>query len=178
MSQQNEFFAKALHDFTMNAAAGDAIKHLTDRGYTLSQIKEALTFPAPEEYIAKIMWERLLETHKVIIKDSARVLSGRAPVAQTVLGVSETSSRLRDSLCGIPADTHALGYEIVESRDRYGRKSFLRIQKESPEENAFSPEDYVQYENIWVITSVQEQVSSLSDHIPLKVRNTGSHRDT
>ena len=100
-------FAKALHNFTMDAAAGDAIRHLTDKGYTLSQIRETLTFPAPIEYIAKIMWERLVETHKVLLNDSARVLSDRAPVAQTVLA----ASRLRNSLCGIPADTRAYTYQ-------------------------------------------------------------------
>ncbi len=148
MSDQNSFFAKALHNFTMHAAAGDSVRHLTDRGFTLSQIKETLSFPAPEEYIAKVMWKRLIETHKVIVNDTARV-SDRAPVAQTV----------------------------IEQRDRYGRKSFLQIQKESPEDTSFSPEDYVRYENLWVISNALKQVSSLSGHIPQKDRNTGSHRD-
>ncbi len=171
-----DHFAKALRNFTMDAAAGDAIRHLTDRGYTLSQVRETLSFPAPSEYIAKVMWERLIETHKILLVDpvqtpagEARVLSARAPVAQTVLGVSDEaqlrgsatrdlptswappsciSSRLRNSLYGIPAATHAVNSatEIVERRDRYGRKSFLRVpKKESPEE--FSPEDYVLIDN-------------------------------
>ncbi len=139
-------FAKALRNFTMDAAAGDAIRHLTDKGFTLPQIKEALTYPAPTEYIADVMWKRLVESHKVIaVTDAAGGLSGRAP-------------------------------EIIEQRDKYGRKSFLQVQKESPEEE-FSPEDYVQYENLLVLKHAQEQVSSLSGHIPLKVRSTGSHRD-
>ena len=127
MSDQNSFFAKALHDFTMNAAAGDSVRHLTDRGFTLSQIKETLSFPAPEEYIAKVMWERLIETHKVIVDDIARELSVPA----------QTPLRLPDQRSG----------HIIEQRDRYGRKSFLRIQKESPEETSFSPEDYVLIDN-------------------------------
>ena len=127
MSDQNSFFAKALHDFTMNAAAGDSVRHLTDRGFTLSQIKETLSFPAPEGYIAKVMWERLIETHKVIVDDIARELSVPA----------QTPLRLPDQRSG----------HIIEQRDRYGRKSFLRIQKESPEETSFSPEDYVLIDN-------------------------------
>lgn len=127
MSDQNSFFAKALHDFTMNAAAGDSVRHLTDRGFTLSQIKETLSFPAPEEYIAKVMWERLIETHKVIVDDIARELSVPA----------QTPLRLPDQRSG----------HIIEQRDRYGRKSFLRVQKESPEETSFSPEDYVLIDN-------------------------------
>ena len=141
-------FAKALHNFTMDAAAGDAIRHLTDKGFTLPQIRETLTFPAPEEYIAQVMWERMLETGKVRIGDGS--------------GFSKEFDRVR----------------IVETYDRYGRKSFLRVNKKSSEDVIFSPEDYVQYENLWIISSAQEQVFSLSDHIPLKDRSTGSHRDT
>lgn len=129
----------------MDAAAGDAIRHLTDKGYTLSQIRETLTFPAPVEYIAKVMWEHMLSKGTVL------------------LGSFEASKE--------PS-------EIVETYDRYGRKSFLSVKKESPGEMISSPEDYVQYENLWILKHAQEQVSSLSDHIPLKVRNTGSHRDT
>lgn len=146
-------FANALHNFTMNAAAGDAIRHLTDKGYTLPQIKDMLSFPAKTEYIAKVMWEQLVDTCKVI----ETAIPTQAPF------------RLPDLRSG---------QEIIEHRDAYGRKSFVRVKKESPEEMIFSPEDYVQYENVWVLTSALEQVSSLSDHIPLKDRSTGSHRDT
>jgi hypothetical protein len=161
-----DIFAKALRNFTMDAAAGDAIRHLTDKGFTLSQVRDALTFPAPVEYIADVMWNHLIEKGIVIPYhgESAQSLSDPSPG-----GVPHSVWDRRS-----PA---AAGHEIVEHRDRYGRKSFIRVQKESPEE-IYSPEDYVQYENILVISSALEQVSSLSDHIPLKVRNTGSHRDT
>ncbi len=41
----------------------------------------------------------------------ARVLSDRAPVAQTVLAAREEPSRLRNSLGGIPADTRFIKTE-------------------------------------------------------------------
>ncbi len=151
MTMSENHFAKALRNFTMDAAAGDAIRHLTDKGFTLPQIREQLTFPAPVEYVAEVMWNRLVETHKV---SKGTVLFDTPPDR-----------------------TRAVTTEIIESYDEYGRKSFLQIQKESPEEMIFSPEDYVQYENLLVLKHAQEQVSSLSDHIPLKVRSTGSHRD-
>ena len=150
----NNHFAKALRNFTMSAAAGDAIKHLTDKGYTLEQVKENLTFPAPAQYIAEAMWARLVETRKILPADDNAASPGQM----------------------LPQKTPAEHFEIVEHFDEYGRKSFLRVQKESPEET-YSPEDYVQYKNLWVISDALEQVSSLSDHIPLKVRNTGSHLD-
>ena len=136
-------FAKALHNFTMDAACGDAIRHLTDKGFTLSQIKDTLTFPAPEAHIASVMYDRMVETRKIVTDVSVG----------TVL-----------------SDT------FVEVQDRYGRKSFLKVKKESPEEEV-SSEDYVRYNDMWVLKSAQEQVSSLSDHILPKDRNTGSHRD-
>ena len=163
-------FAKALRNFTMDTAAGDAIRHLCDKGFTLPQVKEALTFPAPEDYIAEVMWDRLVETRKVL-PDPARVSERLA----TAYPAQSVGCRPGEG----PDRTHAERTEIIEHRDRYGRKSFLQVEKkESPEENTFSPEDYVQYENLLVISSALEQVSSLSDHIPQKVRNTGSHRDT
>ena len=143
---ENSSFAQALHNFTMDAAAGDAIRYLTDKGYSLPQIKDTLSFPTPLEYVERVMWDRLLETRKVMISESARTVPG-------------------DSLS-----------EIVEHRDKYGRKSFLRVKKESPEE-VFSPEDYVRYKTVWVLKHAQEQVSSLSDRILPKDRSTGSHPD-
>ena len=104
-----DHFTKALRNFTMDAAAGDAIRHLCDKGFTLPQIKDALTFPAPEKYIAEVMWKRLIEKGIVIpsCAECAQGLSARAPVAQTVLDCSAGASRLRNSLCGIPADTRS-----------------------------------------------------------------------
>ena len=158
-------FAKALHNFTMDAAAGDAIRHLTDKGYTLSQIRETLTFPAPVEYIAKVMWERMLSKGTVLFDNPYETSTPNSD------GAGAFGQKL--SKRTVPSDTY-----ITETYDRYGRKSFLQVQKKSPGEMIFSPEDYVQYENLWIISSAQEQVFSLSDHIPLKDRSTGSHRDT
>lgn len=112
-------FAKALRNFTMDAAAGDAIRHLTDKGMSPSQIKENLTFPAPMEYITKVMWDRLVETYR-IIPDCA--------------GIEELEAFM---------SCRRQSHEIAECRDRYGRRSFIKVQKESPEETIFSPEDYV-----------------------------------
>ena len=149
------YFATALKNFTMDAAAGDAIRHLTDKGFTFSQVKEALTFPAPDEYIAEVMWGHLVSKGTVLFDN---------PVSEQDRGERKDRPRVSGTS------------EIVEQRDRYGRKSFVSVKK-SPEETIFSPEDYVQYKNFLVLKHAQEQVSSLSDHIPLKVRNTGSRRD-
>ena len=112
-------FAKALKNFTMDAAAGDAIRHLTDKGMSPSQIKDTLTFPAPMDYITKVMWDHLVETCRII------------PDCSSVDDLESYMSRHRQSS------------EITERRDKYGRKSFIKVQKESPGKMIFSPEDYI-----------------------------------
>ncbi len=147
------YFATALKNFTMDAAAGDAIRHLTDNGFTFSQVKESLTFPAPDEYIAEVMWDHLVSDRAILFDNP-----------------------MKQSDCPHVSSDQRSGYEIIEQHDRYGRKRFISIKK-SPEETIISPEDYVQYNDCYVLKRALEQVSSLSGHIPLKVRSTGSHRD-
>ncbi len=114
---ENNAFAKALHNFTMDAACSDAIRHLTDKGFMPSQIKDTLTFPAPMGHIVTVMWERLVETHKIVPDENGPLTPSPGTTGFT--------------------------YETIERRDEYGRRSFLRVKKESPEEMIFSPEDYV-----------------------------------
>lgn len=62
---EQEYFKKALADFTFDAAAGSAIRHLADNGCTVKQIAERLDFPVPEEKIAKVVWEHFLATGRI-----------------------------------------------------------------------------------------------------------------
>ena len=112
-------FAKALRNFTMDAACGDAIRHLADKGHSPGQIREMLTFPAPLDHIRKVMWDHFVSTRKVLTKDPKEALK----------------------------DDGGCIYDMVETRDSYGRRSFLRVKKESPEEMSVSPEDYVLLDN-------------------------------
>lgn len=57
----NKYFLEALHNLTMDVACKDAIIHLTDRGLSVEEIKNQLTYPATEEYIEKIRTCRLEE---------------------------------------------------------------------------------------------------------------------
>lgn len=68
MSQQ-DYFKKALANFTHEAASGGAIRHLTDLGYTVDQIASKLTFPTPRERVRKEVWERLLDTGVVLLEE-------------------------------------------------------------------------------------------------------------
>lgn len=62
---EQEYFKKALADFTFDAAAGSAIRHLADQGLTVKQIAERLDFPVKEEKIGKTVWEHFLKTGRI-----------------------------------------------------------------------------------------------------------------
>lgn len=61
----NKYFLEALKNFTMDAACGDAIRHLTDRGLSTEEIAAQLTYPAKPEYIDKIRNARLDEIRRL-----------------------------------------------------------------------------------------------------------------
>ena len=62
------YFQSALSNFTREMAYGGPIRHLTDQGYTINQISERLSFPAPIEQIRRQVWKRLLDT-EIILTD-------------------------------------------------------------------------------------------------------------
>lgn len=61
----NKYFLEALHNFTMDVACRDAINHLTDKGMTVDEISEQLTYPASKEFIEKVRNERLSENRRL-----------------------------------------------------------------------------------------------------------------
>ena len=63
---KNNNFDKALGDFVRDVAYGDAIRHLTEKGYTPLNIKEQLGYPVSVQIIGEIMLKYLFETGKVL----------------------------------------------------------------------------------------------------------------
>ena len=53
----NDFFKSALNDFATDVAAGDAIRHLADKGMTIEEISENLTYPASVDNIRSVVWK-------------------------------------------------------------------------------------------------------------------------
>lgn len=68
MSEQ-EYFKNAMSNFTFEVASGGAIRHLSDLGYTVSQIMKQLSFPTPYERVQKTVWEHLLDTRTVLLEE-------------------------------------------------------------------------------------------------------------
>ncbi len=67
--EKNEYFQKALLNFTHDMASGGGIRQLTDRGYPAKQIRENLSFPVPLEEIKEVAWKRLLETKVILTQE-------------------------------------------------------------------------------------------------------------
>lgn len=65
---EGEYFKKALSNFTLDFAAGGQIKALTDKGYTVSEIKNRLDFPLPESTLSELVWKRMIESGKVLLE--------------------------------------------------------------------------------------------------------------
>lgn len=68
MSEQ-EYFQNALSNFIFEAASGGAIRHLTDLGYTVSEIMGRLDVPTPYEKVQRTVWQRLLDTGVLLLEE-------------------------------------------------------------------------------------------------------------
>jgi len=66
---EQEYFKKALSNFTYDMASGGAIRHLADVGYTVKQIMENLSYPTPRERVQKTVWEHLLNTGVILLEE-------------------------------------------------------------------------------------------------------------
>lgn len=64
----DNYFKKALADFTIDFASGDAIRALADKGYSVSEIHKRLDFPTPVERIRDTVWKHFLDTGVILLE--------------------------------------------------------------------------------------------------------------
>lgn len=72
MNGSAEYFKQSLSDFTFDVAAGGAIRHLADRGYTVGEITKMLDFPTPFERVQQTVWKHFVEKGIVLLKEPER----------------------------------------------------------------------------------------------------------
>ncbi|MDE6608016.1 MAG: hypothetical protein K2K54_09730 [Lachnospiraceae bacterium] len=70
---EQEYFKRALSNFTYDVASGGAIRHLADVGYTVKQIMENLSYPTPYERVQKTVWEHLLDTGVILLEEPGSI---------------------------------------------------------------------------------------------------------
>ena len=67
---KTDTFSSALSNFTHDVASGDAIRHLADHGYTVTQISKRLDYPTPKD--------RIIKTYTRYLTDKG-ILTSRPP---------------------------------------------------------------------------------------------------
>ena len=72
---EDKIFKQALSDFTIEFASGDAIRSLSDKGYSVKKIKSKLDFPTPEERIREIVWKHYIDNKTICLQDPKEVSS-------------------------------------------------------------------------------------------------------
>ncbi len=64
-----EYFKKALSDFTNDFASGGAIRHLADNGFTVKEIHDRLDFPTPVSKVAETVWKHFLDIGIILLEE-------------------------------------------------------------------------------------------------------------
>lgn len=65
---RESYFEAALSDFTFDVAAGGAIRHLTDRGYSVEQMMRELSYPVPRAKVEKAVYRYMTESGILLAK--------------------------------------------------------------------------------------------------------------
>ncbi len=125
---EQEYFKKALADFTFDAAAGGAIRHLADNGCTVKQIAEHLDFPVPEGRIARVVWEHFLATGRIRKEEP-----GNGTASEEYTYVTEYDNYGRKSFRRVKLAQRGaekiVFHEVVFEPARYGKLSDYLAEK-------------------------------------------------
>ena len=68
----DEYFKKALANFTNDFASGGAIRHLADNGFTVKEIHARLDFPTPMSKVAETVWNHFLDKGVILTQEPAK----------------------------------------------------------------------------------------------------------
>lgn len=83
------YFEAALSDFVFDVAAGGAIRHLVDRGYSVEQIMNTLDYPVPRAKVGKAVYRYMTESG---------ILLDRLPEESAHMKVSLLKERVREKM--------------------------------------------------------------------------------
>lgn len=80
---EQDYFKKALSNFTYDMASGDAIRYMTGQGYTVRQIIERLDFPTPATQVQKTVWKCLLDMGVILIDEPGTAKKAQVEYVRT-----------------------------------------------------------------------------------------------
>lgn len=66
---EQEYFKKALGDFTFEFAGGNAVRKLARQDYSIEEIAKKLDYPIPKSRIADMVWKEYLDSGRVCLQE-------------------------------------------------------------------------------------------------------------
>ena len=64
-------FENSLANFINDAASGDAVRHLADCGFTVTEIAVRLSFPTEKKRVSEMVWKHYIETGRISLTEPA-----------------------------------------------------------------------------------------------------------
>ena len=104
MDKKESYFEAALSDFMFDVAAGGAIRHLVDRGYSVEQIMKRLDYPVPRPKVEKAVYRHLTESG---------ILLHELPKEDEKIKIHMVQEKNKEKLPGI----------LAEHIDKYGEQN-------------------------------------------------------
>lgn len=80
---EQDYFKKALSNFTYDMACGDAIRYMTGQGYSVKQIMERLDFPTPIERVRQMVWKCLLDNGVLLLEEPGTAKKAQVEYVRT-----------------------------------------------------------------------------------------------
>lgn len=108
----NKYFENALSGFIFDMAAGSAIRHLADKGYTVKRIKDNIGYPVPFEKIQQTVWNYFL-AEKILLDTEP----GSKPMQDKITYTEKINKYGRKSFCGTVTrqqDYREILWEVTE----------------------------------------------------------------
>lgn len=158
----DKYFKKALADFTIDFASGDAIRALADKGYSVSEIHKRLDFPTPVEKIRDTVWKHFIDTGVILLD---------APSAESQKRV--TYEKVQDSLGRtsfkqvVTEDTELKEYVEID----FGKRIYQNKNAFEKSLEALSPEDRQYILDLpWPLTNVWHVKNERMERILKKLK--------
>ena len=158
----DKIFKKALADFTLDFASGDAIRALAEKGYSVSEIHKRLDFPTPVEKIRDTVWKHFIDTGVILLE---------APSAEPQKHV--TYEKVQDSLGRtsfkqvVTEDTELKEYVEID----FGKRIYQNKNAFEKSLEALSPEDRQYILDLpWPLTNVWHVKNERMERILKKLK--------
>ena len=86
-------FQKALHNFIRDFGYGDAITHLADNGFTISQIKDRIGSHLPEEFLCERIMKSYVDRGTVLLAEPGSAAKEKVSMVKDVGEFGQVSFR-------------------------------------------------------------------------------------